>query len=67
MKEIIAFILVIACGVAFTYIFSSILLTGGYMAVEPNIYILWTEIVASLFIFSFGLYCFIESLRRVKK
>ena len=65
-KELIAFSLVIACGVAFICIFVSILLTGGYMAVEPNIYILWAEIAGSLFIFGFGIYGFIEKLRRIK-
>lgn len=66
MKDIIAYILVIACGLVFTYIFTTILLTGGYMAVEPNVYILWAEIAMSVLIFSFGLYCFIDALRKVR-
>jgi len=63
--DILAFIFLMASGVAFIYIFISILLTGGYMAIEPNRLILCIEIAMSLFIFGLGLYCFIEALRKL--
>ena len=55
MKEIISDFILIGCGIAFTYIFLSIQITGGYRAVEPNSWIRYAEIGLSFIILAVGL------------
>ncbi len=55
MLEILGDSIIIACGTVFLGIFLSIFITGGYMAVEENPFILWGEIGMSCFIIAIGL------------
>jgi hypothetical protein len=56
--------LLIGVGCAFGYIFISILVTGGYRAYEPNLFILWEEIIMSVLLIIFGLIRVSKYLRK---
>ena len=64
MKEIIGDLLLLGTGVAYGYIFLSILFTGGYQSVEPNIWILIAEIAMSLIIILVGIDRFLGDIKR---
>ena len=53
-------------GLAFLYIFVSILVTGGYMAIESNPIILWAEIIMGAIITTFGVLLFIDLIRELR-
>ena len=66
-REILGDILIMACGAAFTYIFLSIIITGGYLAVEQNFIIKWLELFGcGLMVFIIGLVLLIDNVRRMK-
>ena len=66
MKRIIGSSLLLGSGLAFLYIFISIFITGGYMAYEPNPFILWSEIIMGAIITTFGVLLFIDVIRELK-
>ena len=66
VKRVIGDLILTGCGLAFLYIFVSILVTGGYIAVEDNPVVLWAEIVMSIIITGIGLVSFIGAMRSQK-
>jgi len=62
--EIIGDLLIIGCGLAFLYIFGSILFYGNYWAGESNQLILNIEIIMALLIIIIGLERYIDDLKR---
>jgi len=66
MRRIIGSLLLTGSGLAFLYIFVSILVTGGYMAIESNPIILWAEIIMGAIITTFGVLLFIDLIRELR-
>jgi len=64
VKKILGDSLLIGAGIAFLYIFLSIAITGGYMAVESNKVILVLEIIMAVFLIVVGLDRLYDDLRR---
>ena len=64
MREIISDTILIGCGIAFIYIFLSIQITGGYLAVENTKWIRWSEIFMGFLILAVGLERLIDDLKR---
>ena len=61
--EYVGDLLLIGCGIAFIYIFTSIAITGGYQAVEPSTHILVSEIVMGWAILIVGINRIINDVR----
>ena len=63
-KEILGDLVLIGCGVAFLYIFISIIVTGGYIAVEERIIVNWCEIIMAAVILIVGIDRFIGDVKK---
>ena len=63
LKRVIGDLLLTGCGIAFLYIFISILITGGYMAIEPSPVLLWAEIFMSALITGVGIWLYTGNMR----
>ena len=61
--EDITALALVGTGAAWLYAFSTIKITGGYMAFEPNIAVLIGEIILSICALILGLRAFIKRIR----
>ncbi len=64
--EILGDLVLIGCGIAFIYIFFSIWLSGGYMAVERSKTMLYFEMGLGITILLLGIGRFIDDVRNGK-
>lgn len=64
--ELLGDALLIAFGAVMVFIFGSISITGGYMAIESNPYILYTELGMGFFILLIGINRFLNDIRGIK-
>jgi hypothetical protein len=64
IREILAYATLTACGAGLLYIFVSIAVEGGYLAIEDNTGILYSEVVLSGGIFLFGVERLMSFLKR---
>ena len=63
-REILAYAILTACGAGLLYVFVSIAVGGGYLAIENNTGILYSEVVLSGGIFLLGVERLTSFLRR---
>ncbi len=66
MREVLAYILLIACSGVWLLVFISIAITGGYQAIEPNPFILYGEILLFVLITGLGIERFRSVFRKKK-
>lgn len=64
IRQISAYATLAACGAGLLYVFISIAVTGGYVAVENNSGILYVEVALSAGILVLGVERLISCLRR---
>lgn len=64
LLEILGDTLLIGCGVAFLFIFISILIVGGYQAIEGIPWVLSAEIGMSVVVLAVGVERYIDDTRR---
>jgi len=67
IKEIAADIIIIAYGGFFSWVFIWVLLHGSMRIVEPNIYILWIEVIVALIIVVLGIERLIRDIKKNDK
>ena len=63
-RETLAYAILTSCGAGLLYIFITIAVEGGYLAIENNTGILFSEVVLSGGIFLFGVERIISLLKR---